>query len=521
MVNTLALAVVLAGVSISLGQQTGAPAQKAPRAEEEEKGTPPKRKIRVEEEDTPKSKAPARPSQLEQLLTQALKNNPDIRVAEARAATAEAELNRARLQVTREVIRLHNALLSQKASVGHQTKKYERMKQLQEQNSVPPQIVDEAQDALTAAKGKLAELETQLNALLGKAAGAEVSDPNIRQRAVEALARFQNANQISAAETAFRRVYEQHKPAGPMADRIRKELEKPVSVKVSEVFLSEVLQNLEDRASVTIKLMPDGLPQPKLTMQLTDVSMAAVLQCIEDSEPGYRFVVREYGILFAPEAKLPPGAVSVQDFLRKPAESRAKGPNDYTWSGLPWTPPDNAEGTVTKVDGRGIITIKLQSSEPGLLAGHVLRLYRPGDKSSPAKLLGDVRIVSLQNQEAVAQPIGRLVEAPKLGDKVVSRLEPQPPASSEKPAESVEGVVKAVNAGGLMTISIGSDDGLAKGQTLELYWKPHRPPIEDARGFGKVRVVEVEAHQAVVQSVDRPTRVLQLGDRIIGHIVKK
>jgi hypothetical protein len=85
----------------------------------------------------------------------------------------------------------------------------------------------------------------------------------------------------------------------------------------------------------------------------------------------------------------------------------------------------------------------------------------------------------------------------------------------------MEGVINSIDAGGLFTISIGSDVGLGKGQTLELYWKPHKPPIEDARPFGTVRIVEVEPHQAVVQPVGRLSHNPQPGDRIIGSIQKK
>src|SRR5947208_69846 len=52
--------------------------------------------------------SPTRPelpkrSQLEQMLTEALLNNPDIRVAEAKLREAEAELNRVRLQTLQKL----------------------------------------------------------------------------------------------------------------------------------------------------------------------------------------------------------------------------------------------------------------------------------------------------------------------------------------------------------------------------------------------------------------------------------
>jgi hypothetical protein len=401
-VSALLLAFALAGVSIALGQQTGAPPAK--------------------EKDAPKEKAPAGQSQLEQMLAQALKNNPDIRVASAKATMAEAELNRARLQVTQEVVRLHAAVNSQQALVKYKTTQLKRFQDLMSQRAIDARLVDEKQDDLLATKAKLAELETQLDALLGKSPrGAESGESAGGQRAAEALSRMQYVSEYSTAQALFRQVLEQHKPAGPIAERIRTALEKPVTVKGTEGLVTEVLLLLEKKTGVTFKRMLDSQPEPTLKLDLADLPLAAVLQYIEDSVPGYRFVVREYGILFAPEAKLPPGAVRVQEFLRQ----------------------------------------------------------KPREESRQ-----------------------------------------QPRGGNNPSAASVEGVVKSINAGGLMTISIGSDAGLAKGQTLDLYVRPHKPPIEDAHPFGIVRVVEVEAHQAVVKPVGDVARRLQLGDRITG-IVKK
>jgi hypothetical protein len=406
-VNTLVLAFALAGVSIALGQQTGGPP----------------RKPRVEDEDVPKAKTKektkentqAGQSQLEQMLAQALKNNPDIRVASAKASMAEAELNRARLQVTQEVIRLHHALLSQRATVAYQTKKYERIKQLQAQNAVSSEIVDEAQEAVTAAKAKLAELEAQMNALVGKSPREANADANaVRQQAVEALNRWQYGIEISTAEAMFRHVLEQHKPAGPIAERIRAALEKHITLKVEGEFVSEVLQHLEKQALLTIKLMAEGLPEPKLKLELTDLPLVAVLQYIEDSEPGYRFVVREYGLLFAPEAKLPPGAVRVQEFLRPPPARSEKPPEDKRGAVEKWPPP-GVEGQVIRVDA-DLVQIDLGVKD-GVHSGDTLDVYRLDPKPT---YLGKLVIIDSKARGGIGKPQGRLASPVKLGDRVIS-----------------------------------------------------------------------------------------------------
>jgi hypothetical protein len=81
------------------------------------------------------------------------------------------------------------------------------------------------------------------------------------------------------------------------------------------------------------------------------------------------------------------------------------------------------------------------------------------------------------------------------------------------PPDNVEGLVKDLDASGLMTITIGSDAGLAKNQTLELF------RLNPAKYLGTVRILEADAHQAVVQPVGRLSAPPQKGDRVASRIL--
>ena len=148
--KTLALALVLGGVGFALAQSPPPPAQP---------GQPQK----------PKPKK----SKLEEMLAEALRNNADIRVAAAKLAEAEAELTRTRVQVTQQVVTLHHAIQSQKATVDFEQRQYDRYKDLQNHRAIDEKLVEEKFAKLTATKAKLAELETQMPGLLGKVAHAE------------------------------------------------------------------------------------------------------------------------------------------------------------------------------------------------------------------------------------------------------------------------------------------------------------------------------------------------------------
>ena len=67
---------------------------------------------------------------LEEMLNKALKDNPDIRVAEAKVREAEAELNRTRLQVTQKVLTFHHSRESQKALIKVAEEDLQRIQKL-------------------------------------------------------------------------------------------------------------------------------------------------------------------------------------------------------------------------------------------------------------------------------------------------------------------------------------------------------------------------------------------------------
>ncbi|MHB1426231.1 MAG: hypothetical protein ACYC3I_23955 [Gemmataceae bacterium] len=86
------------------------------------------------------------------------------------------------------------------------------------------------------------------------------------------------------------------------------------------------------------------------------------------------------------------------------------------------------------------------------------------------------------------------------------------------PPENVEGLVKNTDPSGLMTITIGSDSGLSKGHTLELFRLNPASPSQ-SRYLGTVRILEAESKQAVAQPVGRLSAQPQAGDRVASRIL--
>jgi hypothetical protein len=85
------------------------------------------------------------------------------------------------------------------------------------------------------------------------------------------------------------------------------------------------------------------------------------------------------------------------------------------------------------------------------------------------------------------------------------------------PQADIEGTVKDVDAqSGLITISIGSDSGIARGNTLEVF------RLRPAEYLGTIRIVDVRPNEAVGKAVTQQRRgQIQVGDRVASSILSK
>lgn len=116
-----------------------------------------------------------------------------------------------------------------------------------------------------------------------------------------------------------------------------------------------------------------------------------------------------------------------------------------------------------------------------------------------------------RNMNLLAQYEAQVKEIEKLRSVGVAG----PGGSKNPPPEEVEGQVAALDPqSGYLTISIGSDAGLSRGNTLEVYrTKP------EARYLGTVRILDVRPHEAVAKPVPGVARgQIQVGDKVASSI---
>jgi hypothetical protein len=304
------------------------------------------------------------------MLNKALKDNPDIRVAEAKVREAEAELNRTRLQVTQKVLAFHHSRESQKALIKVAEEDLQKIQKLEASKAVSQEEVKQAQQRLSAAKAKLAEIEGEMPYLLGQQHGAissvsfspdgkmtsiyvetpvKLSDVNIG----EAIATFHSLRPSGMAGVMNSPTKESDAPpkeSGTMPfEKIRKALHTTVTVDYQEKPVGQILKDLEKKVPDLSFHAPGVLDFP-VTLK-GSFPLQAVLQLIQDTcweldtnpPTEYGFAVREYGLLFAPDNRIPPGAIRLKDLQntedwdlqneeqssnRQGAKEKAKGKED-------------------------------------------------------------------------------------------------------------------------------------------------------------------------------------------------
>jgi hypothetical protein len=373
------------------------------------------------EKNAPESKPTSTKSKLEDLLAQALKDNPDIRVATAKLSEAEAELNRVRLQVLQKVITLQRALERAQEDVQTRQKEFERKSELVTKNLLARPFRDEAQASLEQAKIKLAEVEGELPYLLGKQPQSKGPVPLAIDFGFPQLQRAEAGLKAVDYNLTYQRTLQAWTKTklaeGPMADKIRQALDKPISASYKEAPFDAVLGDLKkSNPGIHFQIsMASGSLAPPVSIQFESLPLGAVLQWLEDMLPGHRVVVREYGLLITSQERIPPGALLLDDFWKrgKPEEKAKPGETDKK------NPPANpVEGQITQTDPSGLVRLSI-GTDAGLVKGQTLEVYRLNPE---AKYLGTIRILEARPGEAVGQTSGRMSDVVKKGDRVSSQI---------------------------------------------------------------------------------------------------
>ncbi len=434
-IKSVVLLLVCAALAVCQPPQSGqkpkaADAGNAPEQKSSSPQTLPDKAAREKVADAPpKADKPAGPT-LEGMLDSALRNNPDIRVAEAKLREAEAELNRIRLQVTQKLITLHNSIGAQKALVKEAEARL---------GATAIQGHAAAQSVLTQEKAKLAELEAQMPSLLGSLPSGTIASrlnrlwgtedprefgllPPHDSRRIKSVA-FSPDGRLLAVDndSGSVQVWDVVPPqviGEGMADKIRKALETPITIQYQDQTVAEIVKDLERKAPgiAFLTKFARTTKDNKLTLRCPEpILLGAAIQMIEDATD-LQFAARDYGILVndGHYDGFPEGAIPLQEVWK----GRAGFERLKTDSSAKLSVPAS-EGSVTVVDpNTGTVTISI-GSNAGLTKGDTCEVYRL--KPEP-KYLGTIEILAAKPSEAAAKPTTSARGTIQVGDRVTRNI---------------------------------------------------------------------------------------------------
>jgi hypothetical protein len=289
-IKLLVLAIVLAAVGVLRGQSpTGGPRSDG------EKPTPAK-------------------DSLEHLLAEALKNSPEIQLAEAKLREAEALLRQTRLSIMQKVIEQQSAIETQKSKASLGEANLQRLTKLFEKGMVSSEELAKVKADVEAVKAAMKQAELTLNGLTGKLnvsgggpAMVGMAGPGMPGIGMPGGLPFGGpvaggALGAGGGGGGFGVVGEAQPrpPHGPMADKIRAALNKKVKIdKPVNIALSELPRWLRDMGAdvpFQTQLGFKGKEEVSITL-IGEVKLAAAFQMLQDIVPGLQFFAREYGIL--------------------------------------------------------------------------------------------------------------------------------------------------------------------------------------------------------------------------------
>lgn len=238
--------------------------------------------VRQQQQSTPLPKVP---DKLDDMLTLALRSNPEILLAESKLRQAQSELNQSRLKVTEEVVSLYYERKKQEELLGQLNQQLKAVQSAFRAGQTPSDKVIEAMIARSTAAAAVPQIEAQTRYLLGL--GGEAAGPQ-----PQGAARSETVTTL---------------PRPEMPEKFRKILEMPANFEFEDTPLEVVLEyfSTEYETPFLIDNAASGEVgrESPISFSANALTLPQALQAMLDvgfsDARGYTlcFVFRDYGIL--------------------------------------------------------------------------------------------------------------------------------------------------------------------------------------------------------------------------------
>lgn len=258
-------------------------------------------------------------------IAAALANDADVKMAKAKIQLAEAELAKARQAVTLKVVMLRAKVEQLKVALRSAEANLAAAADRSRVGAAPPSELNEARDRVEAAKSALALAESEWKLLTERAGGS--ASAGAEHDAV-AFWDHDGARLWRVVATADL-VRERTVAVGPVPDRIRTALDKPVKLgaKGEKVTFAKALEVFKKETGLDVPVRPMPSPMPEVVSEGEELPVGAWFQLYQDTAANaFTLYVREYGLLVANKQTAPPDAPTLTEFWKqKPPAKDVKG----------------------------------------------------------------------------------------------------------------------------------------------------------------------------------------------------
>ncbi|MBN9517812.1 TolC family protein [bacterium] len=336
------------------------------------------------------------------LIQKALANDPDVQVARAKLALAEAEVAKARQASVTRVITLRDTVEQQRQAVGRLVEKLSFVEKAAKQGGASREDLLVVQEQVASARAALERAEIELRLLTGdgpKAAAGAGTGLRIHIPPLGPLPPDQDPEVIRMLTEMIGQGLVRKGPSGLIPDRIRSALDVKVRLgnKGDGISLDAAMEVFKREAGLDVSIRPTPSPMPRIVLAGEELPVGAWFQMFQDhggQRDGFAFYVREYGLLVAYRQTAPPDAMTLTEFWRarpvaapQPAAKRV----DFAHDNLPAVLKAKAGGAIAillPVKRADVESAKATSDNPsveafvigstGDTAAILIRSDRPG-----------------------------------------------------------------------------------------------------------------------------------------------
>lgn len=287
---------------------------------------------------------PPKASPLEEAIAGALRQHPDVKLAEAKRLVADAELEQAKLAVTQKITNAFARVEQARARVALAESQYERAKRRAEVAQAAAAEIAKFESELQSAKAEYAMAEADLLAAKGGAKAPITLTNAMVEKALIAESPFTKTNNVLVGTNPIA------SPAPRLHAAIdatlRNLIDRRITLKVDDVPFTEAMEMLKAAAgekNIMFRI-PDGEKLPKIAKLSGEQTFHSWMQIVMDdlaefsrnseelTEPGvngrppskyyrkrskYGIYVRDYGLLITAVEAAPVGAMTLDEYVNQ------------------------------------------------------------------------------------------------------------------------------------------------------------------------------------------------------------